>query len=471
MPATLDQSATFAALPPLWEHDELASIQSDLAANPRKVWILDDDPTGTQTIAGLPVLTHWDVPTLQAEFANDHIGCFVLTNSRGLTADRSRNLHQQFIKNLKKAAGGRPFTVISRSDSTLRGHYPLETDIVADGVGGADLTLIAPYFAAGGRYTLNDTHYVAEDDQLVPAAETPFARDAVFGYTKSYLPDWVAEKTAGAIPAENVVCLSLELIRTGGPTAVANKLAQAPTGSVVIANATTQSDIEVVGAATIATEKNGRSIIARTAASYVCARVGQRPPALLRGEDLIEASSGDRGGLTVVGSYVPKTTAQLAQLKAQHDLESIELEVSDLLDQEIRGTTIATAIIAMNTALAEGRDVVVHTSRELVRTSDDMGNLSIGSEVSRALVEIVQAIAERPRYLIAKGGITSSDTATEGLGVKRAIVFGQILPGVPVWRLGPETKFPGLNYVVFPGNVGDDNAVADAVAKFNTSST
>ena len=180
-----------------------------------------------------------------------------------------------------------------------------------------------------------------------------------------------------------------------------------------------------------------------------------------------EPAGARHGGLTVVGSYVPKTTAQLAQLEARHDLVSIELDVSDLLVREARSQTIAAAIAKMNIALSDGRDVVVHTSRELVRSSDDGANLSIGSEVSRALVEVVQAIAVRPRYLIAKGGITSSDTATEGLGVKRAIVAGQILPGVPVWRLGPETKFPGLSYVVFPGNVGDDNAVADAVAKFN----
>ncbi|MBT5901751.1 MAG: hypothetical protein HOH58_06550 [Opitutaceae bacterium] len=462
-----DQTTAFAALPSPWEHDELPSIQAHLAEHPRKVWILDDDPTGTQTVAGLPVLTHWDVPSLQTEFANDHAGCFVLTNSRGLTSDRSRSLHRQFIRNLQQAAEGRAFTVISRSDSTLRGHYPLETDVVADGLGGGDLTLIAPYFAAGGRYTLNDTHYVAENGQLVPAAETPFARDAVFGYTKSYLPEWVEEKTDGAVSAQDVICLSLELIRQGGPAAVAQKLTEAARGSVVITNATTQSDIEVVAAGSLAAETAGRSLIARTAASYVCARVGQRPPPLLTGKDMIEPAGARHGGLTVVGSYVPKTTAQLAQLEARHDLVSIELDVSDLLVREARSQTIAAAIAKMNIALSDGRDVVVHTSRELVRSSDDGANLSIGSEVSRALVEVVQAIAVRPRYLIAKGGITSSDTATEGLGVKRAIVAGQILPGVPVWRLGPETKFPGLSYVVFPGNVGDDNAVADAVAKFN----
>jgi uncharacterized protein YgbK (DUF1537 family) len=86
------------------------------------------------------------------------------------------------------------------------------------------------------------------------------------------------------------------------------------------------------------------------------------------------------------------------------------------------------------------------------------------------LISIVRGLQVRPRFLIAKGGITSSDVATRGLGVRRALVRGQILPGVPVWRLGAEARFPGLDYVVFPGNVGGDTALADAVRKFGSPS-
>lgn len=68
-----------------------------------------------------------------------------------------------------------------------------------------------------------------------------------------------------------------------------------------------------------------------------------------------------------------------------------------------------------------------------------------------------------PRYLIGKGGITSSDLDSEALGVRKAQVFGQIIPGVPVWRLGKESKYPGLPYIVFPGNVGDADALASAI--------
>jgi uncharacterized protein YgbK (DUF1537 family) len=109
--------------------------------------------------------------------------------------------------------------------------------------------------------------------------------------------------------------------------------------------------------------------------------------------------------------------------------------------------------------------VVIATSRELITSLDAASSLDIGARISAALVEVVQRLKVRPRYLIAKGGITSSDLATRALGVKRAMVLGQILPGVPVWELGAESKFPGLPYIVFPGNVGGREALKEAVEK------
>lgn len=463
----LDLAAVLAALPPPWPEDALAPIQTALAAAPHKVWILDDDPTGTQTVADIPVLTQWDTATLRTEFDQPYAGCFVLTNSRGLTAEASRTLHQELATNLRAAADGRSFSVISRSDSTLRGHFPVETDTLAETLGAFDLLLIAPFFEAGGRYTINDVHYVAEEGQLVPAAATPFARDAVFGYKNSLLTRWVEEKTAGRIPSSSCRSLSLALIRGEGPIGVTRALLDFPAGTVVIANAMGQADMEVVAAGMLAAESAGRRILARSAAALVCARLGQRLPPLLRGPELTHRTQ--HGGLIVAGSYVPKTTAQLERLRALHDLEAIELAVPDLLDPALRTATIALAVRSMNEALARGRDVLVFTSRELVTKTDSADNLAIGAKVSEALIEVVRGVDAAPRFLIAKGGITSSDVATKALGVKRAMIRGQIMPGVPVWTLGAETRFPGLGYVVFPGNVGNAEALADTVSKLHHS--
>ena len=119
-------------------------------------------------------------------------------------------------------------------------------------------------------------------------------------------------------------------------------------------------------------------------------------------------------------------------------------------------------------ALRSGADVVLFTSRQLVTGTDANASLSISQRVSAGLVAIVQALTVRPRYILAKGGITSSDVATQGLGVQRAMVLGQVLPGVPVWQLGPETRHPGLSYIVFPGNVGGPDALGSVVTALRT---
>lgn len=464
MTGRLSRSATFAALPPVWPGDPLPANR--LAAGARTLVVLDDDPTGTQTVHDVAVVTTWDVPTLRAELAAAPACFYVLTNSRSLTPPASRALHRELADNLRTAAAlaGRAFALASRSDSTLRGHFPLETDTLADALGPFDATVLAPYFEAGGRFTIGDIHYVAEGDTLVPAAETPFARDAAFGYRQSHLPSWVEEKTAGRIPAAAVATLSLELLRRGGPTATAEFLRRLPPGATVIVNAAAPRDIEVLAAATLQAEQSGRRYLYRTAAGFIAARLGQAPQTLLDSSAFsTESSTG--GGLIVVGSYVPRTTAQLHALRNAGHVTPVEVAVPALLDPAQRPAVISAAITAMNAALAAGRDTVVFTSRPLVSAADAATSLAIGCSVSEALVAIVRGLTGRPRYLIAKGGITSSDLATAALGVRRALVPGQALPGVPVWRLGPETRFPGLGYIVFPGNVGDDSALATLVAR------
>ncbi len=465
--AILSRSKAFAALPPEWPHDVLAS-NARLAAEATLV-VLDDDPTGTQTVRDVPVVTVWDVATLTEELRAAPACFYILTNSRSLTAAASRDLHLELSRNLAEAARHthRRITVASRSDSTLRGHFPLETDTLAEVLGPFDLTLLSPYFEAGGRYTLEDTHYVADGDRLVPAAETPFARDAAFGYRSSYLPAWIEEKSGGRLRAAEVASISLQLIREGGPDAVTRHLLGLPKGSVCVVNACAPRDIEVVAAATLAVERAGRLLVFRTAAALVAARIGQSPAGLLATDDFLQDRS--TGGLIMVGSYVPKTTAQLQRLLETTALEAIELDVAALLDPARRPAALHDSSNRLNAALRSGRHAVVYTSRALIAGPDATASLDIGRRVSTALTAILQTLAVRPCFLVAKGGITSSDLATAGLGVKRAVVRGQLLPGVPVWRLGTESRYPNLDYVVFPGNVGDDNALADAFSRLTRS--
>ena len=446
-------------LPPEWPHELTGPIRESLLCSGRTIVVLDDDPTGTQTVYDVPVLTCFDVETLTQELATQPPLLFVLTNSRSMTGSESKQLHQTIIAALKRAAAttNRDVELISRSDSTLRGHYPLETDVIADHwPEQSELVLMMPFFQEGVRLTISGQHYVGEGDALIPAHETPFAQDAVFGFKKSYLPSYVEEKTSGRVLADDIVLIPIEVIRNDGPDGVCQILDDAPAGSVCVADGVTDKDAQVVA---MAVGQSSRTILARVAASYVRARSGLAQRELLTKAQL--SCESETGGLVVVGSHVPKTTAQLnALLNGDNECNSIELSVDDVLqDAE---STVALIKKQIEDSLAMGQNVVLYTSRKLVEGDGDVDNLKISQAVSGALVGIVQQLEIRPRFLIAKGGITSSDIATKALGPKRAMVAGSILPGVPVWKLGDETRFPGMHYVIFPGNVGGDDALLKA---------
>ena len=55
----------------------------------------------------------------------------------------------------------------------------------------------------------------------------------------------------------------------------------------------------------------------------------------------------------------------------------------------------------------------------------------------------------------------------EALDANEAFAIGQILPGVPVWRLLENARWTDIPYVVFPGNVGDEDALLKAVRVLN----
>ncbi len=451
------------SLPAEWQTNLLPEIQTQVRVSGRKVVVLDDDPTGTQTVHSIPVLTEWSVASLRAELANDLPCFYILTNSRSLPLPGAQAMNAEIARNLREASrqAQRDFVVVSRSDSTLRGHFPGEVDALANALDQTfDGWLIIPFFLEGGRYTIGNVHYVAEGDKLVPAGETPFARDSAFGYRASNLREWAEEKTGGRVRADQVAAISIDDLRIGGPNRVAEKLMTISRGQMCVVNAASYRDMEVLVAGLLLAEAQGKRFLYRTAASFVRVRAGIEPRALLTKSDLQLPQSG--GGLVVVGSYVPKTTAQVEALLAQTNITGVEISVDALLDAR-RENEIARVASSAENAMKQNQDVVIYTSRQLVTVSDAEASLSIGQRVSDGLIEILHRITVMPRYLIAKGGITSSDVATKGLNVKRAMIRGQILPGVPVWRLGDESRYPGLDYIVFPGNVGTPNSLAEIV--------
>jgi uncharacterized protein YgbK (DUF1537 family) len=450
----LSKAEVFASLPPVWPEDLLPKIRSWLSKRPRTTVVLDDDPTGTQTVHDIAVLTEWNQGTLDSELKRGGPGFYILTNSRAFSSTDARGMNLEIGRRLARQSN---LTVVSRGDSTLRGHFPDEVAALSEGLAGLTEPLpilLCPCFEAGGRFTIRDIHYVAEGDYLVPAGQTPFAADTVFGYRSSNLREWVMEKSRGRLPLSKITSISLDEIRRGGPVVVAKKL-QLPPGTICVANAVCRRDLEVIVLAGLVAEERGQRLLYRTAASFVSVRMGQREHSLLSARDLRDDSS--VGGLVVVGSHVPKSTEQLSRLITQREIEALELCETDI-ERTAR---------VMREGLRSGRDVALFTSRQLVKANSQSQNLAIAQRMSNALVEVVSRLDVQPRFFVAKGGITSSDLATRALGVRRALVRGQILPGVPVWQLGGESRFPGMNYVVFPGNVGGPDALVEVVNKLS----
>ena len=457
------------SLPDEWPVELRPEIQRQVRESHRKVVVLDDDPTGTQTVHGVPVLTDWSLETLQAELANDLPAFYILTNSRSFTLEVAQAISTEIGHNLMQAAGQANcrYAVVSRSDSTLRGHFPGEVVALSEGLAvDFDGWIVTPFFAEGGRYTINDIHYVEENGWMVPAGETDFARDRAFGFTSSNLREWVAEKAEGSISSEDVASISINDLRKRGPERVASCLMNLRKRRVCVVNAAAYRDMEVFVAGLLEAESHGKRFLYRTAASFVQVRSGLSPRPLLNASDLDLPDSG--GGLIIVGSHVSRTTVQVNALLAHPRISQAEVSVNAILDVSKRADEINRIAKLADQALERDRDMVIFTDRQLVTGETAESSLSIGHMASMGLIAILDNINSKPRYILAKGGITASDIATQGLKVKRAMVSGQILPGVPVWKLGEESRWPEMAYIVFPGNVGDSNALVEAVEKLRT---
>ncbi|KAK4436891.1 L-threonate dehydrogenase [Sesamum alatum] len=471
-PHALNKESVLRSLPPEWPTDPIDDIISFTQKSSKTLVVLDDDPTGTQTVHDIEVLTEWSIESLIEQFRKRPKCFFILTNSRSISSEKASALITEICGNLSAASNtveNTDYTVVLRGDSTLRGHFPEEADAAISVIGEVDVWIICPFFLQGGRYTIGDVHYVADSERLIPAGETEFAKDASFGYKSSNLREWVEEKTRGRIPASSIASISIQLLRKGGPGAVCELLCSLKKGSTCIVNAASERDMAVFAAGMIQAELKGKSFLCRSAASFVSARVGIIPKAPLLPSDL-QISRKVIGGLIVVGSYVPKTTKQVEELLSQRgqSLKQIEVSVDKiaLKSVEEREEEINHTAEVADVYIKSGKDTLVMTSRQLIVGKTASESLEINFKVSSALVEIVRRISTRPRYILAKGGITSSDLATKALGAKRAKVVGQAMAGVPLWQLGPESRHPGVPYIVFPGNVGDSNAVAEVVKRW-----
>ena len=437
----------------------------------KKLVVLDDDPTGVQTVHDVSVYTDWEEESIRKGFEEKESMFFILTNSRSFSVEETTKVHQDIAARVAKVAGelGQDFMIISRGDSTLRGHYPLETQLLADGLTKnegvvIDGEIICPFFPEGGRYTMDNIHYVKEQENLVPAGMTEFAKDKTFGYKSSDLTEYVEEKTEGKYHKEDCITISLDELNALDVQGIKDKLMSAQNMAKIIVNAVSYADLKVFCAALVLAMKAGKHYMARTAAAFtkVMGRISDQP---LLGRAQLEGDT-KNGGIVLIGSHVKKTTDQLNCLKElDGQADFMEFQVNTVFEENGLEKEVERTVKAAEEKILSGRTVVIYTSRQLLAPENmtPEEKLHISVKISNAVTSIIGMLSVKPKFIIAKGGITSSDVGTKALRVKKARVMGQVKKGIPVWMTGEESKFPGMPYIIFPGNVGEVSTLKEIV--------
>lgn len=403
-----------------------------------KVVVCDDDPTGTQSATGVEVLLRWDSDALAAALERAD-AVYLLTNTRALDESDAVALVSRIRSEVDSAAHRLDADVrlVLRGDSTLRGHVFAE----AAAVDPHAPLLFVPAFPGGGRTTVEGTHLVRVGGETVPAHETEFARDPVFGYQHGYLPDYVREKSE-----RTPVTVPLDVVRSDR---LADVLAGAADGEVLLPDVHDDADVARIAAALRAAWPR-RSLVARGGAPLAAAVAG------VTSDGLLDAPvAGPGRTLLVCGSHTGAATRQLAVASAHRAAPATVGTDAALADPDAAVDALADECGA---ALETGYAALA-SERERRAEHDTLAH---GESVMRVLVGVVARLRDRVDVVVTKGGITGAQVARDGLGAVLARVRGQVLPGVSVWDLHTADG-RAVVQVVVPGNVGDDDALDRAL--------
>ncbi|WP_216920339.1 four-carbon acid sugar kinase family protein [Synechococcus sp. CCAP 1479/9] len=448
------------------------------AAQAIKIVVIDDDPTGSQTVHGCPLLLRWDAETLAAGLAHPSPLLFLLANTRALApaeaADRVREICRALRPALAQAtASGRigGWIVASRGDSTLRGHFPLEVEVIAAELGPFDATLLVPAFLEGGRTTVDGVHRLHGQ----PVHESPFARDGLFAYGTSHLPDWVEEKSGGRIPATAVDHIGWRELDAGGP-ALMGHLARLERNVCVAVDGASTQQLAALAAAVRSLIAPGagrpRRFLFQCAASLIQA-LASLPPQPLSPAALASlrrrGGAGPLPGLVLVGSHVPLADRQLERLLAEPDCVGVELEVSKV-QRLLEGPEPALLLASLEQAwarrlaevLAVGHTPVLYTSRGEARCRHAAERRALGLALAGAMARLAAALAPALGYLISKGGITTHTLLADGLDLEQVELQGQLLPGLSLVLAAQGVHQGPLPVLTFPGNLGDEGTLWEA---------
>jgi uncharacterized protein YgbK (DUF1537 family) len=459
-----------------------------------KIVVIDDDPTGSQTVHSCPLLLHWDEGALRRGLRHPSTLMFVLANTRALTPEAAASRNREIVDALALAMAAEgiqehELLLVSRGDSTLRGHGVLEPEVLAQAweehFGAVDATLHVPAFLEGGRTTVNGVHRLHGE----PVHTTAFAQDRLFGYGTSDLAEWLEEKSAGQIPANSVLRIPLALLEAERAEELLACLEALNANRSVVVDATHPEHLLALGVA-IRRLQGRKRFLFRSAASLLNGLVDSGPsplgPQPLDAQGLVGLRRRDLHGqplpgLVVVGSHVALADQQLKVLLADQRCRGIELPVARIARVLEGGSTDlllpdleAEWRSQLERALDAGLTPVLFSSRgELLFGSGAAAaarRLRFGMELASLMARLLSGVAARLGYLISKGGITTGTLLVEGLGLEAVQLEGQLLPGLSLVRsmsssdqgLREQEPSDPLPVITFPGNLGEPDTLTEA---------
>ena len=407
--------------------------------------MLDDDPTGVQTLAGLTVVLDWQPPRVAAAFEHGS-AVHLLTNSRAFSPAEARALAASAARAVAEAAP--EAAVVLRGDSTLRGHVLEEYLGVVDARSSAGYPplLLAPALPTAGRVTVGGVQYLERGGARVPVHLTEFAADGQFSFRSSRLLEWAEERSAGLFKAADGIEVGLADVRSSGGRAVTEALeraARAARPTAIAADAETADDVAAVAHGFRLAVTSGVEVVLRCGPAVAGALGGATAAALSEMPSAEEV-------LLICGSYVAGSGRQLKALAGRYPQAMVEVDAHLLAagDQ----TQLAEAAAAVSARLDSHGLAVLATPR--ARPSS-LANLASGLQVADGVAQIVRQV-DRPRaVIVVKGGVTSAVVLRNALRAVEADVIGPVLPGVALWRADDDQGRERI-VVVVPGNVGED---------------
>ena len=441
-----------------------------------KTIIFDDDPTGSQTVYGCPLLLNWDEKTLEKAFAKSSPLIFILANTRSLSSVLAVKKTREICSSLKrffvkKGYSKDDFFYISRGDSTLRGHGVLEPAILEEELGPFHATFHIPAFLEGGRTTENGIHYL----NGMPVHTTDFGRDHIFGFSTSDLAEWIEEKSFGEIQAKNILQIDIEQLEMAFNhedcfKSLLSFLSRLDDNISVVVNAKFPHHLKTLARGIKIVSKEKRFLF-RTAASFINS-LSELPPNPKDTKDLVSLKSKNnqskyKPGLIMVGSHVKLATDQLEVLLKDNSCEGLEIPVSKLANilalEDYQNDIWEEQKILLSKIydiLDLNKVPVLYTSRQELKFSTCSKRMNFGLELAEFMAILVGKMINRFGYIISKGGITTQLLLQKGLNLNQVDLKGQILPGLSSVKSNDDQMKPPV--ITFPGNLGNEKTLLES---------